>query len=182
MSVSEKYRAIHDAPNGPDDSRPSALQIINDEGLQGKLHGTVALVTGAAGGLGLEIVRALHAAGCHVCALHRLCCLFLFPCGTAASATCATNVTVVRPSKQLLRLAAWFKALYWLHLLWQLTLLSRHQAKWRWIAGAHGGSQSHKGSTSNASSDRAQHTDARPWLPGASTCRSRLIGVCAQMC
>ncbi|KAK1503152.1 short-chain dehydrogenase [Colletotrichum costaricense] len=62
-----RYIAAHRNPQGPGDSRPVALQIIEDEGLAGDgLSGKTALVTGANRGIGLETARALHAAGATV--------------------------------------------------------------------------------------------------------------------
>lgn len=65
-AVQQRWAQAHDNPNGPGDARPSALQIIEDEGLMGKLQGLVFLVTGGSSGLGFETVRALHAAGADV--------------------------------------------------------------------------------------------------------------------
>ncbi|CAI0653947.1 unnamed protein product [Colletotrichum noveboracense] len=62
-----RYIAAHQNPQGPGDSRPTALQIIKDEGLAGNgLSGKAALVTGANRGIGLETARALYAAGATV--------------------------------------------------------------------------------------------------------------------
>ncbi|WYZ44530.1 hypothetical protein EsH8_VII_000966 [Colletotrichum jinshuiense] len=62
-----RYIAAHQNPQGPGDARPTALQIIEDEGLTGNgLSGKTALVTGANRGIGLETARALHAAGATV--------------------------------------------------------------------------------------------------------------------
>ncbi|KAK2037141.1 short chain dehydrogenase [Colletotrichum somersetense] len=58
-----RYAAAHANPQGPGDARPTALQVIEDEGLVGKLAGTVVLVTGANTGIGLETARAIHATG-----------------------------------------------------------------------------------------------------------------------
>ncbi|GKT63821.1 WW domain-containing oxidoreductase [Colletotrichum tofieldiae] len=58
-----KYAASHVNPQGPGDARPTALQVIEDEGLIGKLTGKVVLVTGANAGIGLETARAIHATG-----------------------------------------------------------------------------------------------------------------------
>ncbi|KAK2059588.1 short chain dehydrogenase [Colletotrichum caudatum] len=58
-----RYAAAHADPQGPGDARPTALQVVEDEGLVGKLAGTVVLVTGANTGIGLETARAVHATG-----------------------------------------------------------------------------------------------------------------------
>ena len=61
-----RYKEPHASTNGPDDARPSALQIIKDEGLEGKLADKVALITGCSSGLGIETARALSATGAKV--------------------------------------------------------------------------------------------------------------------
>src|ERR1700712_1966197 len=65
------YAAAHSSPSGPGDSRPTALQIIEDEGLEGQLVGKVILVTGCSSGIGIETVRALHATGATIFATVR---------------------------------------------------------------------------------------------------------------
>ncbi|KAK1999774.1 short-chain dehydrogenase [Colletotrichum falcatum] len=63
------YAEQHNSDNlaGPGDSRPTAVQIIQDQGLVGKWTGKVAIVTGCSpGGLGPETARALHVAGADV--------------------------------------------------------------------------------------------------------------------
>ena len=60
-----KYTEAHKASNlaGPGDARPTALQIIQDEGLVGKLADKVFIVTGCSAGIGPETGRALAATG-----------------------------------------------------------------------------------------------------------------------
>ncbi|KAE8444739.1 hypothetical protein EG329_014299 [Mollisiaceae sp. DMI_Dod_QoI] len=60
-----KYAQFHgpDNQNGPGDARPTALQIIRDEGLEGKMTDKVFLVTGTSAGIGPETGRALAATG-----------------------------------------------------------------------------------------------------------------------
>ncbi|KAF2441020.1 putative short-chain dehydrogenase/reductase [Karstenula rhodostoma CBS 690.94] len=58
-----RYTAVHANPQGVGDARPTALQIIQDEGLEGKLVGKVIVLTGATSGIGLETARALSATG-----------------------------------------------------------------------------------------------------------------------
>lgn len=58
-----RYAAAHIKPEGPGDARPTALQIIKDEGVEGKLQGQVIVITGTSSGIGIETVRALGATG-----------------------------------------------------------------------------------------------------------------------
>ncbi|KAH6908809.1 short-chain dehydrogenase [Coprinopsis sp. MPI-PUGE-AT-0042] len=60
-----RYAEVHKLAHlrGAGDARPTALQIIEDEGLIGKLADKVFLVTGVSSGLGVETLRALHATG-----------------------------------------------------------------------------------------------------------------------
>jgi NAD(P)-dependent dehydrogenase (short-subunit alcohol dehydrogenase family) len=60
----ESYRRPNLA--GPGDARPTALQIIEDEGLTGALTSKVFLITGVSSGIGIETLRALHATGAHI--------------------------------------------------------------------------------------------------------------------
>ncbi|KUJ21903.1 short-chain dehydrogenase [Mollisia scopiformis] len=62
----QPYAAVHEHPQGEGDSRPTALQIIEDEGLINKMTDKVMLVTGSSSGIGIETVRALHATGAHI--------------------------------------------------------------------------------------------------------------------
>ncbi|GFF51448.1 WW domain-containing oxidoreductase [Aspergillus lentulus] len=63
MGSSSPYAAAHLDPKGAGDARPTALQIIQDEGLEGKLAGKIIVVTGATSGIGVETARALKATG-----------------------------------------------------------------------------------------------------------------------
>ncbi|KAK6215241.1 short-chain dehydrogenase [Colletotrichum tabaci] len=59
-----RYADSHVDPQGPGDARPTALQVVEDEGLLGdKLTGKIVLVTGANSGIGVETSRAIHATG-----------------------------------------------------------------------------------------------------------------------
>ena len=63
-----QYVELHKIANlrGAGDARPTALQVIRDEGLTGKLTDKVFLITGVSSGLGIETLRALHTTGAHV--------------------------------------------------------------------------------------------------------------------
>lgn len=61
-----RYAAAHASPEGPGDARPTALQIIEDEGLTGRLTDQVHLITGVSSGIGIETLRALYSTGAHV--------------------------------------------------------------------------------------------------------------------
>ncbi|KEY74387.1 hypothetical protein S7711_07293 [Stachybotrys chartarum IBT 7711] len=58
-----RYSAAHANPQGPGDARPTAMQIVKDEAMEGKLHGKVIVITGTSSGIGIETVRALSATG-----------------------------------------------------------------------------------------------------------------------
>lgn len=45
------YTAAHADPQGAGDGRPTALQIVEDEGVKGKLGGKVIVITGATSGI-----------------------------------------------------------------------------------------------------------------------------------
>jgi NAD(P)-dependent dehydrogenase (short-subunit alcohol dehydrogenase family) len=61
--MDSKYAAAHVSPNGPGDARPTALQIIKDEALEGKLSDKVIFITGCSSGIGIEAARALATTG-----------------------------------------------------------------------------------------------------------------------
>ena len=46
------YAEAHKNPQGPNDARPTALNIVEDEGLIDKLADKVVLITGASSGIG----------------------------------------------------------------------------------------------------------------------------------
>ncbi|KAI0150729.1 short chain dehydrogenase [Xylariaceae sp. FL1272] len=61
-----RYVSTHENPAGPGDARPTALQVIKDEGLEGALTDKVFLLTGCSSGIGIETGRALAATGAKV--------------------------------------------------------------------------------------------------------------------
>ena len=63
------YAEQHQDPQGPGDARPTAVQIIKDQGLiaSPSWAGRVVLITGcSAGGLGPETAKAIHLTGADV--------------------------------------------------------------------------------------------------------------------
>lgn len=58
-----RYASAFASPAGPGDARPTALQIIKDEGVEGKLTGKVIVITGISSGLGIETAKALSHTG-----------------------------------------------------------------------------------------------------------------------
>ncbi|KAM5341714.1 hypothetical protein ACJ41O_014745 [Fusarium nematophilum] len=61
-----RYAKTFENPAGPGDARPTAMQIIDDEGLRGQMKDKVFLVTGCSSGIGIETGRALAATGATV--------------------------------------------------------------------------------------------------------------------
>lgn len=64
--ITSRYVAAHISPKGPGDARPTAMQVIKDEGLIDSLVGKTVLVTGANDTTGLETARAIHMTGARV--------------------------------------------------------------------------------------------------------------------
>ncbi|KAJ5650508.1 uncharacterized protein N7484_004231 [Penicillium longicatenatum] len=58
-----RYAAAHANPQGQGDARPTAMQIVNDEGMEGKLADKVIVITGVSSGIGIETVRTLATTG-----------------------------------------------------------------------------------------------------------------------
>jgi NAD(P)-dependent dehydrogenase (short-subunit alcohol dehydrogenase family) len=65
-SPASKYYSVHVTPRGREDARPTALQIISDESLEGKWADKTILITGGSAFVGAETARALHATGATV--------------------------------------------------------------------------------------------------------------------
>ncbi|GFF51500.1 short-chain dehydrogenase TIC 32, chloroplastic [Aspergillus udagawae] len=61
--MTTRYADIHKNPQGPGDARPTAMQIIHDEGLEGQLTRSSILITGASSGIGIETAKTLFATG-----------------------------------------------------------------------------------------------------------------------
>jgi NADP-dependent 3-hydroxy acid dehydrogenase YdfG len=69
MTILAPYAEQHKAPQGPGDARPTATQIIEDQGLVANpaWAGRVVLITGCSpGGLGAETAKAIHLTGANV--------------------------------------------------------------------------------------------------------------------
>ncbi|USP81118.1 short chain dehydrogenase [Curvularia clavata] len=66
-----RYASAHANPQGVGDSRPTALQIVQDNDLVGRLSGKVAFITGVSSGIGISTALALKATGMRVIGLVR---------------------------------------------------------------------------------------------------------------
>lgn len=61
-----RYAERYAVRNGPGDNRPTALEVIKDEGLINNLSDKVMMITGVSSGVGVENLRAFHATGATV--------------------------------------------------------------------------------------------------------------------
>jgi NAD(P)-dependent dehydrogenase (short-subunit alcohol dehydrogenase family) len=61
--MTSRYAAAYKHPNGPGDARPTAEQIIQNEGLVGKWADRVIFITGCSSGIGVETAKALSKTG-----------------------------------------------------------------------------------------------------------------------
>jgi len=66
MSSIDMYEPLHKSFNGPGDHRPTAMQIVQDQGLKGKWTDKTILVTGCTAGIGIETARAMYTTGAKV--------------------------------------------------------------------------------------------------------------------
>lgn len=57
--MSDRYAAAHEKLLGLRDQRPTVLQVIKDEGLEGNLAGKVIFITRCSVGLGVETACAM---------------------------------------------------------------------------------------------------------------------------
>jgi len=62
----QPYADRHTSLNGPGDARPTAMDVINDLNLVGKLSDKTILITGTTAGLGIATAKALHTTGARI--------------------------------------------------------------------------------------------------------------------
>jgi NAD(P)-dependent dehydrogenase (short-subunit alcohol dehydrogenase family) len=65
-NMDNPYAIAHELLDGPNDARPSAEQVIQDQGLAGKLDDRTVLITGGTAGLGKESARVMQKNGAKV--------------------------------------------------------------------------------------------------------------------
>ena len=61
--MSSRYAQTHQNPKGPGDARPTAVQIVKDEGRENSMFDKVIFVTGCSSWIGIETARALKGTG-----------------------------------------------------------------------------------------------------------------------
>ncbi|PPJ57705.1 hypothetical protein CBER1_00181 [Cercospora berteroae] len=61
--MADRWAAVHQDPQGLDDQRPTAKQIVETENLKGKWTDKNVLITGCSSGIGVESARALAETG-----------------------------------------------------------------------------------------------------------------------
>ena len=66
MHLVQPYAAQHSSLHGPSDARPTAEQVIRDQGLINALPGHSILITGCTSGIGIETARALYLTGANI--------------------------------------------------------------------------------------------------------------------
>lgn len=86
----DRYVAIHQNPQGTGDARPTAVQIINDGKLEGKLAGCNAFIAGCSTGIELETARALFLTGATLYLTARNLEKARFALGDLANSDCVT--------------------------------------------------------------------------------------------
>jgi len=59
----QPYADVHKQLNGPGDARPTALKVIEDCDLVGKLSNKTIVITGTSAGIGIDTAAALYEAG-----------------------------------------------------------------------------------------------------------------------
>jgi NAD(P)-dependent dehydrogenase (short-subunit alcohol dehydrogenase family) len=61
--MNDRYADVHKSPKGPGDARPTAIQVIKDEGLGNGFIDKKTLITGVFSGIGVEAAKALFITG-----------------------------------------------------------------------------------------------------------------------
>lgn len=63
LGLPDRYAEAHRNPQGAGDSRPTALHIVKDEDVEGKLTEKTIVITGCSSSIGIETARALSGTG-----------------------------------------------------------------------------------------------------------------------